>query len=542
MFTRIVSLTLLVSTLLFLKPATAQDNVGTEFLPPQASLAVVVKPKAIYGSPLLQMVPWEVLNVKSKELAGIPIQSIDSLLITASPPGTKGEPEIGMVVKLNQATPLANLLIPIRESGELTSEVWPGTNKNYLKGSSQVKFDVYPVDDKTYLLAMPEALKNMLAQKETPQESPLAKLIQTDSQPAEAQVFLVMEPIREMAQFLVADPNLQGFPGLKELPAQLEHAQLVANLDLEKGGLTLKLTAKDPAQAEELRKTVSTLLDLAVKIAIQVAQPPQTSEAEENAFRQYVARVSNTLRAALEPEANGNLVTMTTVGKPGTSPQVMIASGTAVLMPLIATARQQAFRSGSVNNLKQILLAFHNYHDVYGKLPANSYDKNGKPLLSWRVHILPFVEQAALYQQFHLDEPWDSEHNRKLVATLPVQYLSPSSKGELAAQGKTRYQLPLGEGLPGSVKKRLRFQDFTDGLSNIIAVAEVPASDAVIWTRPDDFHVNMESPLESFLPGETEGFNAARYDGSVRYMRKKELADNILKALLTHQGGEAVNY
>ncbi|WP_158265378.1 DUF1559 domain-containing protein [Blastopirellula marina] len=539
---RIVSLAILVNTLLLANMATAQENVGTEFLPPQATLAVVVKPKAIYGSPLLQMVPWEVLNVKSKELAGIPIQSIDSVLVVASPPGTSGEPEIGMVVKLNQATPLENLLIPIREAGELTGAVWPGTNKNYLKGSSQVKFDVYPVDDKTYILAMPEALKSMLAQKETPQASPLAKLVQTDRQPAEAQAFLVMEPIRELAQFLVADPKLQGFPGLKELPGQLEHIQIIGDLDMEKGGLTVKLTAKNPGQAEEVKKTVSQLLDLAVQIAIQVGQPPKTNEAEENAFRQYVERVSKTLRAALEPEASGNQVTMTTVGKSGTSPQVMIASGTAVLMPLIATARQQAFRSGSVNNLKHIMLAMHNYHDTFGKLPANSYDENGKPLLSWRVHILPFVEQAALYQQFHLDEPWDSEHNRKLVAMMPVQYLSPSTKGELAAQGKTRYQMPLGEGLPGSVKKRLRFQDLTDGLSNIIAVAEVPASDAVIWTRPDDFHVNMDSPLESFLPGDTKGFNSARYDGSVQYMLKKELADNILKALLTHQGGEAVNF
>ncbi len=211
-------------------------------------------------------------------------------------------------------------------------------------------------------------------------------------------------------------------------------------------------------------------------------------------------------------------------------------------MPMIATARQQAFRSGTVNNMKQILLACHNYYEVFKKLPSDSYDANGKPLLSWRVHILPFIEQDALHQQFHLDEPWDSEHNLKLANMIPVQYVSPSSDSQLAAQGKTRYEKPLGEGLPGSVEGDLTFREITDGTSNTIAIVEASAADAVIWTRPDDLEIDMKFPLESLAPGESEGFNAARYDGSVRYMPKKDLTDVILKALLTHQGGEVVNF
>src|SRR5205814_6093315 len=74
-----------------------------------------------------------------------------------------------------------------------------------------------------------------------------------------------------------------------------------------------------------------------------------------------------------------------------------------------------AERMRSANNLKQLMLAMHNYHDVYGRFPADIRDKDGKPLLSWRVHILPFIEQVNLYKQFRLDEPWDSEHNKKLI-------------------------------------------------------------------------------------------------------------------------------
>src|SRR4051794_24888061 len=76
----------------------------------------------------------------------------------------------------------------------------------------------------------------------------------------------------------------------------------------------------------------------------------------------------------------------------------------------------------SSNNLKQIALAFHNYHDTNGAMPTNQHSKDGKPLLSWRVQILPYIEQDHVYKQFKLDEPWDSEHNMKLVDKIPDLY------------------------------------------------------------------------------------------------------------------------
>src|SRR5262249_34008276 len=75
----------------------------------------------------------------------------------------------------------------------------------------------------------------------------------------------------------------------------------------------------------------------------------------------------------------------------------------------------EANRKQSQNNLKLIGLAFHNYLSTYGVFPASaSFKKGKKPLLSWRVAILPFIEQEALYKKFKLDEPWDSPHNKKL--------------------------------------------------------------------------------------------------------------------------------
>ena len=79
----------------------------------------------------------------------------------------------------------------------------------------------------------------------------------------------------------------------------------------------------------------------------------------------------------------------------------------------------------SSNNLKQTALAIHNYHAAYKQLPEDIKAPDGTPLLSWRVAILPFIEQAALYEQFHLDEPWDSPHNLKLLNGMPPVYRHP---------------------------------------------------------------------------------------------------------------------
>src|SRR5262249_22742124 len=112
--------------------------------------------------------------------------------------------------------------------------------------------------------------------------------------------------------------------------------------------------------------------------------------------------------------------------------------------PLLVRVRQRAHLELSTNNLKQIGIAMHGYHDVNKSLPPQwSVGKDNKPLLSWRVHILPYVEEGALHKEFHLDEPWDSEHNKKLISKMPKIYSSPLSRLK-QADGRTTYVVPAG--------------------------------------------------------------------------------------------------
>ncbi len=221
-----------------------------------------------------------------------------------------------------------------------------------------------------------------------------------------------------------------------------------------------------------------------------------------------------------------------------------------VSLPAVGAARDAARRTASANNLKQIGLAYHNYHDTFRAFPGNSYDADGKPLLSWRVHILPFVEQQALYEQFRLDEPWDSEHNKTLIDQMPIQYVAPGSR---LATGKTVYQAPLGKNtiMPPLVKDAkidvnqkfplgVAIRSVTDGTSNTIMMLETSEDVAVTWTKPDDYEVDPKDPTASLVGLRRNGFQAGFCDGSVRFI--SEFIDvPTLNSLFTRNGGEPID-
>ena len=208
-----------------------------------------------------------------------------------------------------------------------------------------------------------------------------------------------------------------------------------------------------------------------------------------------------------------------------------------LLLPAVQKVREAAARAKCQNNLKQIGLALHNYHDVYnGFPPATLVGKKGKPLLSWRVLILPYVEQDNLYKQFRLDEPWDSEHNKKLLAMMPKTYAVPVDEKALKAH-ETHYLGFFGKGAIFNGKKGSRITDITDGTSNTILVVE--AAKAVPWSKPEDLPFEAGKPLPKLGAFWPNGFQAAFCDGSVRMLRK-DISATTLRSAITINGGEVL--
>ncbi len=208
----------------------------------------------------------------------------------------------------------------------------------------------------------------------------------------------------------------------------------------------------------------------------------------------------------------------------------------ALLLPAVQAAREAARRAQCTNNLKQIALAMHNYEATYSCFPpAAIVDPNGKPLLSWRVLMLPYLEGETLYREFKLDEPWDSPHNLPLQAKMPNVFQCPSDP---PAPGLTKYVVVVD---PTSLftgnASGSRIADVTDGTSNTLMVGE--ATVPVNWSQPADLSLKSSEPLLGMGSKHPGGFNASMADGSVRFF-KKDLPGQIFRALITRNGGEVI--
>ncbi len=205
----------------------------------------------------------------------------------------------------------------------------------------------------------------------------------------------------------------------------------------------------------------------------------------------------------------------------------------ALLLPAVQAARESARRMHCMNNMKQIGMAVHNFHDRNAGLPvAYTRDADGKPLHSWRVLLLPYIEEQGLYEQIRLDEPWDSPHNAQFHDFAPPVYRCPSMIG---ASGETRYSIilggPLTPGEPTDVGELADnmfhkgamtagdFGDITNGLSNTICLVE--RKTPVCWMDPtqemtaEQFVTGLSSGTNDPHPG---GCNALLFDGSCRFL------------------------
>jgi hypothetical protein len=189
------------------------------------------------------------------------------------------------------------------------------------------------------------------------------------------------------------------------------------------------------------------------------------------------------------------------------------------------------------NNLKQIVLAIINSADTNrGAMPSNSRTKDGKALLSWRVAILPYLEQVELYKQFKLDEPWDSDNNKKLIEKMPKLYAPIRVK---AKEGETFYQVFSGPQTLHDPKRPARYPaSIADGTSNTGLVFE--AGEPVIWTKPEDLVYDPKKPLPR-LGGLFDGqSHVGMCDGAVMRL-KKDPDETELRKLILPADGEVLD-
>lgn len=216
----------------------------------------------------------------------------------------------------------------------------------------------------------------------------------------------------------------------------------------------------------------------------------------------------------------------------------------AVLWPAVEAAREAARRSSCNCNVSQIGLALQTYADVYKSFPPSYVtDAKGNRMHSWRVLILPYMEQKPLYNQNRLNEPWDSPHNRSLAKYMPPVYRCPSD--DVSQPGETSYATIEGPGTGMSSNRGSTFSDFKDGTSNTIAVVEAVGS-GINWMEPRDVPF---SSLRGGLMSSAKPGIASRHDGACivgffdghHNALQTSIPPKTLQALATRAGGEPIN-
>jgi hypothetical protein len=214
----------------------------------------------------------------------------------------------------------------------------------------------------------------------------------------------------------------------------------------------------------------------------------------------------------------------------------------ALVLPSVAKVRSAANRAKSANNLKQIALAWHNYASTYqGKVPEPISSAGGQPILSWRVAILPYVEQDLLYRRFDLQQPWDSPQNNMLLSSRPMTYADPFLEPQPTTTGTTTtYRTFVGPGTlfsePGN-RARFSLVAIPDGTSNTILA--VTALDPVPWSKPEELQYVPGRTVPLLGPAGSDVFIVAMMDGSVK-MVKKTISEETLRQAIDPADGQVL--
>jgi hypothetical protein len=193
-------------------------------------------------------------------------------------------------------------------------------------------------------------------------------------------------------------------------------------------------------------------------------------------------------------------------------------------------------RKLSAERLHQIGAALHNYHNEFAGFPPPAVGQDRKPLLSWRVAILPYLNEQALYREFRQNEPWDSPHNKALLARMPAVYAPPP--GTTQEPYTTYIQGFVGSGTMFEPGMPLRLTAVTDGSTVTLHVVE--AGPPVPWTKPDDIPFQADKPVPTLATPYPDGFYALFVDRSVRFL-PRTLDEPTLRALITRHGAEPIS-
>jgi hypothetical protein len=522
----------------------AKGEFDLSLVPAETRVILAVQPAALFGRPEMAQIAKAFRD--NPDLAPplrLPPETIDQIVVFwegwPAGPSRPGNPAFvpapsGVIIRWVDAVEWEKLIGTIVRSPQVA--VHSGQSYYRPGGDGGPRLCAYPADNRTLVLAAEDLLQTLIEDRKGPRAA--HSWDEAWSQSARGNLRAAVETRwlrRRLNQGQVLDRQGERTRqlGYETIAPLLEKTRGFAlSLDVDRGlQADLVATVGSPDDLKDVAETLRALLTLGKNAAPSLKRNLGDRQGIAGEFSEWAHGL---LASAIENsalESAGQAVHLRS-----TAPLDM-AEASRFLMSFLSGARADAQRMQSVNHLKQIGLALHNYHSFKNGFPPPVLygGKTGRVPYSWRVAILPYVEAQELYNQYNFDEPWDGPNNRRLIDHMPAVYGYP---GTGLKPGHTAYFVFTGPEAALGRSDKPRVSDITDGTANTILAVE--ARREVPWTSPDDipFDLHAAPPeLGGFTP---YGFNALFGDGSVRLI-KKTIAPTILKALITRAGGEILS-
>lgn len=523
-------------------PVSARAQSSSVAVPAEAFVGSVWNPQVTLRSEFGKWMPTEIADAWLKKSLGASLASVQRYTGWIAPAqGETGAPLTGFVVSFSTPVDLSKIDPDLLTEGSVLEK--NGRTVYGLQIGPNTMM-VFAVDAKNIAFCAPQALEMALSAGESSvdKQSKLQALLDAPAaQKGESRTVVLMDAHREEAKKFL-DKALEDLPPqfdtLRKCPDLIDLA-LIDSLSATDSGNAYRasLRCKNESDAQQLLSILTGAVADGQKHILQLIEDRDDAEGKiQEATTAYLQRIVRHYVGLIDLKREGSEVFM--------QADVDLSVGTTgilvgLLLPAVQAAREAARRMSASNNLKQIGLALHNHHAVYKELPAPAIKSaDGKPLLSWRVKILPFIEQQALYEKFRLDEPWDSPHNIKLLDEMPSVFVDPSLP---RMKGKTVFRALVGDDRVFKPEGKSQFRSILDGLSNTIMVVEADASQAIEWTKPDAMEIDLDNPIDQMGHIHMGGFHVLMGDGAVVFITHA-IELNLFKALMTSDGGEAIEF
>jgi Protein of unknown function (DUF1559)/BlaR1 peptidase M56 len=532
-----------------------RGNAGSfdfSLLPAETKMLLAVQPTAfLERDEVKSLVRSMQQGANSKAPFVIPLEETDQLILfwegLPEPPGQPGSssflpPPSGIVIHSSRAQDWKTALTQHFGSPnerQVDRQTYLGFSKPLLPG-----WCGFTPDDRTLVLAGEDTLRDVIRDRKAP--APKRAWDRAWDKSGKGQMVAAMETRwlrRRLAQATPpGGPQASPFgTKLETIAPLLEKAQAyVVSIDASRGlNADVHAVTMSDDDAKPVAETMQAVVTLARNM-VEGLQNDSGAQAPGPPLRKALG-VARSLLAESKIEISSNVVSL------HSNTAVEFADVVKLLTPAVTTARTAAQRAQSVNNLKQIGLAFHNYASANYHFPSPALlgGEQKKFPYSWRVALLPYLEQEPLYRQYHFDEPWDGPHNRTLIEQMPAVYSSPGPDGGPSSRANASYYVFTGETtvlgnpcVPGGKNSDATLSRITDGLSNTILAVESQAN--VPWTKPDDIPFDPNGPIPALGGFWPDAFIVLMTDGSVRTI-KKSIDANVLKALITRAGGEVIS-